>query len=128
MGMTGATMDQQKILVVDDEPDILRLVEVHSWDASTVVVCASDGDQAISMARREHPRAILLDNRMPGGGGPATLARLKSDPDTADTPVILMTALARDSDLTIPPGFAGVIPKPFDPLTLSEKIRSILRS
>jgi two-component system OmpR family response regulator len=121
-------MNQElKILVVDDEPDILRLVEVvlgtaHEWD----VVCASDGDEAVSLARSERPAAILLDGRMPGGGGRETLARLKDDPDTRDTPVILMTALARESDTTVPPGFAGVIAKPFDPMTLSQRIRAIL--
>lgn len=115
----------EKILVVDDEPDILRLVEVvlaGDWK----VLCASDGEQALDVARRELPRAILLDGRMPGGGGAATLARLRQNSTTRDTPVILMTAMARDSDTTVPPGFAGVIAKPFDPTTLTQQIRDIL--
>ena len=125
--MIGGLME--KILVVDDEPAILRLVEVvleasHEWD----VLCASDGDQAVEVAQREHPRAILLDGRMPGGGGAATLERIRTDPAMRDTPVILMTALANESDTTVPPGFAGVIAKPFDPLTLPEQIRAILAS
>lgn len=118
-----------KILVVDDEPDILRLVEVvlestREW----AVLCASDGDQALDIARREHPRAILLDGRMPGGGGVATLERLRREPPLRDTPVILMTALAPDGGDKAPPGFAGVIAKPFDPLTLPAQIRAILQS
>jgi CheY-like chemotaxis protein len=118
-----------KILVVDDEPDILRLVEVilegsHEW----TVVCAEDGDSALETARREHPAAILLDGRMPGGGGLATLVRLKDDPETRTTPVILMTALAQGAKPVVPPGFAGVIAKPFDPLTLAQQIRAILSS
>jgi len=122
-------MELQKILVVDDEPDILRLVEVilttsHEWD----VVCASDGEQALAAARREHPAAILLDARMPGGSGFETLERLREDPTTRATPVILMTALARGSDPAVPPGFAGVIAKPFDPITLPQQIRDILHS
>lgn len=117
-----------KILVVDDEPDILKLVEVvleasHEWS----VLCAADGDEAVAVARRERPKAILLDGRMPGGGGPATLERLRQDPGNRDTPVILMTALARGSDLGVPPGFAGVIAKPFDPITLPQQIRDILK-
>jgi CheY-like chemotaxis protein len=116
-----------KILVADDEPDMLRLVEVI-LESEWSVVCAEDGDTALDAARRERPAAILLDGRMPGGGGLATLARLKDDPETRDTPVILMTALAHGSKPLIPPGFAGVIAKPFDPLTLPQQIRAILAS
>ncbi len=122
-------MEQRKILVVDDEPDILRLVEViltssQEWS----VVCASDGAQALAVARSEHPAAILLDARMPGGSGFETLERLRQEPATRATPVILMTALARGSDPAVPPGFAGVIAKPFDPITLPHQIRDILQS
>ena len=127
--MPVAKMELRKILIVDDEPDILRLVEVvlegsNEWN----VLCASDGDQALAIAKREHPVAILLDGRMPGPGGNGfeTLQRLRGDPETSETPVILMSALARGSDRAIPPGFAGVISKPFDPLTLPQQIRAIL--
>jgi two-component system OmpR family response regulator len=125
--MDAIPSQSDKILVVDDEPDILQLVQVvleasHEWQ----VVCASDGDEAMTAALRERPSVILLDNRMPGGGGLETLQRLRSTPGMGDTPVILMTALARGSDPTIPAGFAGVIAKPFDPLTLGQRIRDIL--
>jgi CheY-like chemotaxis protein len=118
-----------KILVVDDEPDILRLVEVVLEGSSEwTVLTASDGEEAIAIAKREHPVAILLDGRMPGPGGSGfdTVERLRSDPETSGTPVILMSALARGSDPAIPAGFAGVIAKPFDPLTLPQQIRDIL--
>jgi len=127
--MPVAKMEQRKILVVDDEPDILRLVEViltssREW----FVLCASDGEQALVVARSEQPEAILLDARMPGGSGFETLERLRAEPATRATPVILMTALARGSDPAVPPGFAGVIAKPFDPITLPQQIRDILQS
>ncbi|HEY2368744.1 MAG TPA: response regulator [Polyangiaceae bacterium] len=122
-------MALSKILIVDDEPDILRLVEVilegtSEWD----VLTASDGEEALTLAKREHPAVILLDGRMPGPGGSGfdTLERLRRDPDTSSVPVILMSALAHGSDPAIPPGFAGVIGKPFDPLTLPKQIRDIL--
>jgi CheY-like chemotaxis protein len=122
-------MALSKILIVDDEPDILRLVEVilegtREWD----VLTASDGEQALALAKREHPVVILLDGRMPGPGGSGfdTLERLRRDPDTSSVPVILMSALAHGSNPAIPPGFAGVIAKPFDPLTLPKQIRDIL--
>lgn len=122
-------MEMRKILVVDDEPDILRLVEVilmasQEWS----VVTACDGQQALDVARREQPQAILLDARMPNSNGFQTLERLREEPSTRATPVILMTALARGSDPAVPPGFAGVIAKPFDPITLPQQIRDILKS
>ncbi len=127
--MPVAEMARRKILVVDDEPDILRLVEVvlessQEWS----VVCANDGSEALEIARRERPSAILLDARMPGGSGFETLERRRAQSDTSATPVILMTALARGSDRAVPPGFAGVIAKPFDPITLPQQIRDILKS
>ncbi len=127
--MPVAEMALKKILIVDDEPDILRLVEVilegtREWS----VVCATDGIQALEVARRERPHAILLDGRMPGSDGFETLERLRAEPNTSATPVILMTALARGSDQAVPPGFAGVIAKPFDPITLPKQIRDILKS
>jgi CheY-like chemotaxis protein len=127
--MPVATMNTptQKILVVDDEPDILKLVQVILEGTSEwSVLCAESSSAALDMARREHPAAILLDARMPGDDGFTTLARLHADPDTTETPVILMTALAQRSNPSVPPGFAGVIAKPFDPLKLPQQIRSIL--
>ncbi len=117
-------MELRKILVVDDEPDLLRLLEVilsREW----TVLCAPDGEQAIALAKREHPAVILLDGLMPKATGPETLELLRKDPDMRAIPVILMTAMTRE-DRATPAGFAGVIAKPFDPLTLPQQIRDIL--
>ncbi len=118
-----------KILIVDDEPDILELVtfileETAEWH----VVSATNGDEAITVARREQPDVILLDGHMPGRDGVSTLAGLRSDPVTHATPVILITASLRRADRTIPPGFSGVIAKPFDPVALPQQIRGFLTS
>ena len=123
--MPGAKLD--KILIVDDEPDILRLVAVvlegtGEWS----VLTASDEKSALEIARQERPIAILLDARMPDSDGFAIFERLQAEATTRDTPVILMTALAQRSNPSVPPGFAGVIPKPFDPDTLGPQIRAIL--
>ncbi len=114
-----------KILVVDDQPDILDIVELVLEGEEWSVFRAGDSDQALVLAKRERPAAILLDARMPTGDGFATLARLRDEPTTRATPVILMTAL---SHTDVPPGFAGVITKPFDPLELPHRIRRILSS
>lgn len=116
-----------KILIVDDEPDILELVtfileETAEWH----VMSATTGDEAIAVARREGPQVILLDGHMPGRDGASTLACLRSDPVTRATPVILITASLRRTDRSIPPGFSGVIAKPFDPVALPQQIRGFL--
>jgi CheY-like chemotaxis protein len=115
-------LSNPKILVVDDEPDIRHLIEVvlqasQRWN----VLSADCGDQAIEIAARERPSLILLDRRMPNGDGLTTLLRLREDPRTRDTPVILMTANVQG----VPPGFAGVITKPFDPFTLLTRVATI---
>jgi CheY-like chemotaxis protein len=80
------------------------------------------------MACAERPDAILLDVMMPDLDGPATLRRLQDDPRTSDIPVILLTAKAHDADrrsfATL--GAAGMLTKPFDPMTLSKQVTAIL--
>ncbi|MFZ6184235.1 response regulator [Nannocystis pusilla] len=118
-----------KVLLVDDEPDIRRigqlsLERVGRWQ----VAVAASGAEALAVAARERPDVILLDVMMPVDDGPTTLARLRERPDTADIPVIFMTAkvlpheLQRWREL----GAAGTIPKPFDPMTLPDEVRRVL--
>ncbi|NNE35049.1 MAG: response regulator, partial [Rhodothermales bacterium] len=89
------------------------------------VVTVSSGSEAIERAAAESPDLILIDVMMPEMDGPATLARLREQEPTAETPVIFLTAsseIDRFRDL----GVAGVIAKPFDPLTLPDEVRKIL--
>ena len=85
-------------------------------------MCATDGAQA----PRSRAASILTPYCWTvaclAGAASKTLERLRAEPDTSATPVILMTALARGSDQAVPPGFAGVIGKPFDPITLPQQI------
>jgi CheY-like chemotaxis protein len=117
------------ILLIDDEADIrevaaLCLEVVGGWRVSST----SDGVGGIAVARAERPDAILLDVMMPGLDGPATLTRLRGDPLTRDIPVILLTAKAQGADrrrlATL--DVAGVLTKPFDPMTLTDQIAAIL--
>jgi CheY-like chemotaxis protein len=118
-----------KVLLVDDEPDIrlmagLSLERVGRW----TVVQAASGQQAIERARAERPDVILLDVMMPDLDGPGTFLRLRQDPDTADIPVIFMTAKAQRHEVQRLAGLgaAGIIPKPFDPMTLPHTVRGIV--
>jgi CheY-like chemotaxis protein len=117
------------VLLVDDDPDIrsigrLSLESVGGW----TVLQAASGAEALDIARRSPPDVILLDVMMPGMDGPATLAALRADPDTARIPVIFITARLQPNDLGhyMSLGVAGVIPKPFDPMRLAGEVRAMV--
>lgn len=115
--------------MVDDD-ELLREVAkaslelVGGWRVST----AASGAEARRRATTEQPDAILLDVMMPGLDGPTTLAGLRADASTRGIPVIFLTAKVASEDL--PDwrrlGLAGVIPKPFDPMTLAADIADLL--
>jgi CheY-like chemotaxis protein len=119
----------QHILVVDDEDDIREVAAtsleiVGGWRVSS----AASGAEAIASALAERPDAILLDVMMPGVDGPATFERLQADARTRQIPVILLTAKAHTSDRRRLEqiGVAGLLTKPFDPMTLSDQVTAIL--
>lgn len=116
-------------MLVDDEELIrevaeVSLVKVGGWE----VLTASSGEEGLHMAVGEHPDAILLDVMMPGLDGPGTLARLKADPATATIPVVFLTAKVRQSEQQqwIDLGAAGVLVKPFDPMSLADQVAEVL--
>lgn len=122
-------MSQKHILLVDDDRDIrevatLSLEAIGGWRVSS----ASGGSQGVELARSERPDVILLDVMMPDIDGPATVQRLREDPDTRDIPVIFLTAKAKSADQLgfSKLGVAGVLTKPFDPMTLADQIATIL--
>ena len=92
---------RSKILVVDDEPLNVDLLEAHLCMAYDVVT-ASSGEEAIEKVKAEKPDIILLDIMMPGMDGYEVSKRLKSDPDTRFIPIILVTALSEVSDQVVP--------------------------
>ena len=85
-----------KILLVDDEPDILELVGYHLRREGYTVFPAPDGEQGIEIAVRETPSLIILDVMMPGMDGMATCERLRQIPRLKDKPEVFLTALAED--------------------------------
>lgn len=120
-----------RILYIEDEPDIreiaiLSLREVGGF----VVATASSGREALGMAATFGPDVILLDVMMPGMDGPETLRELRKKPETAQTPVIFMTAKVQSHEVGSyrKLGAVDVIPKPFDPMTLADQVREILRA
>lgn len=120
----------KRILIIDDEDDIrdvvaLALETVAAWQ----VLGASSGLEGVSSATQTQPDAILLDVSMPNQDGIATFEQLRANPTTQSIPTILLTAQVQEidrrrfADLNI----AGVIAKPFDPLTLAMTIAEILQ-
>lgn len=122
-------MPIQKVLMVDDEPDIRKiglvsLRSVGKW----ATVSASSGEEALTLAAQEKPDLILLDVMMPGMTGPDVLVKLRQQPETASIPVIFMTAKVQRTEIDgyLALGAAGVISKPFDPMLLPQQIRAIV--
>jgi DNA-binding response OmpR family regulator len=93
------TRAKKRVLVADDDPTILKIVAVNLRAEEMEVVTASDGDLAHEFASTQPFDLIVLDIAMPGHDGLSILRTLKGDPGTAQTPVILLTARAADSDI-----------------------------
>jgi CheY-like chemotaxis protein len=122
-------MTPVRVLHVDDEPDIREVVEMSlGLDPGFSTRNCSSGQEALGVAADWVPDIILLDVMMPVMDGAATLARLQGNPLTVDIPVIFMTARAqsRELDLFRSLGAVGVIPKPFDPMTLAASVRAYI--
>ena len=123
-------MTNTRILHVDDEPDIREVVELSlGLDPHFTVQACGSGEEALAAAAAWMPDLILLDVMMPVMDGPATLVRLRENAKTAGIPVIFMTARAqaREVDRFRSLGAVGVIPKPFDPMTLAASVRSYVQ-
>lgn len=117
-----------KVLCADDEEDILAIVQIClEMLPDLQVVCCRDGATAIAEAHRLQPDLVVLDVMMPGMDGPTAMRAIKADPQLKDTPVILMTARVQSAEIDryLEMGAAGVIPKPFDPMTLANRIVSL---
>lgn len=110
----------KKILIVDDQPDIRRLIQLTLGKRYEIVE-ASDGASALAMLARLQPEAVILDIMMPGAlDGFAVLERIKSAPDTRATFVVMVTARGQAGDLeaATAAGADGYLIKPFSPLQL----------
>jgi len=118
----------KRICYVEDEPDIRAVAEfaLIQLGGFTVQLCES-GQRAIDNAPAFKPDLILLDVMMPGLDGIETFARLKEIPAIEATPIVFMTAKAMQDEVEryLSLGAAGVISKPFDPLTLPAQLREI---
>jgi len=119
----------KKILIVDDEEKVRKLVEVTLSIAELEIMHASSGDEALRIAQKAKPDIILLDIMMPGRlDGYDVCSLLKKDPDTMDIYIIMLTAKGQkvDKERGLALGADDYIVKPFSPMELMDKINSIL--
>jgi CheY-like chemotaxis protein len=117
-----------KILIAEDERDIRDLITFTLGFAGFEVVAASNGEEAVNLAKQEIPDLILMDVRMPRMTGYEACALLKLDPKLKDIPVIFLSAKGQDSEIQtgLQAGAADYLLKPFAPDQLTERIQTVL--
>ena len=127
--MTETSASSERILVVDDEPDIVALVAYHLAKAGYSVSTATTGPDGLAIARREKPALIVLDLMLPGLSGLEVMEQLQSDAATNRIAVLMLTARREESDrikgLTL--GADDYLTKPFSPPELVLRVAAILR-
>jgi diguanylate cyclase (GGDEF)-like protein len=119
----------ERILIADDDADILRFVEVNLSLEGFEILTASDGEDAFKQAITELPDLVLLDVMMPKMDGFEVCQRLRDDPRTSNLSIIMITAksLSADKVVGLSAGADDYITKPFDPIELVARVKSTLR-
>jgi two-component system phosphate regulon response regulator PhoB len=127
--MTAAPPTAERVLVVDDEPEIVALVAYHLAKAGYRVATASSGQDALEVARRERPALIVLDLMLPGMSGFDVLEQLRGDDATRDVAVLMLTARREEPDRIrgLSLGADDYLTKPFSPAELVLRVAAILR-
>lgn len=122
-------MPKEKILVVDDEEDIVELIRYNMAKEGYKIIGVTTGEQAISKARSELPDLVLLDLMLPGVDGLEVCKILKADDKTAHIPIVMLTAKGEEADIVtgLELGADDYITKPFSPKVLIARIRTVLR-
>ena len=120
--------DKKRILIVDDERDIVKALTIRLNRAGYEVVTAFDGAQGIFMAHKEKPDLVILDIRMPAGNGFSVAEKLKESEDTVAVPVIFLTGSpeTNSEEKAIALGARFYVKKPYDPEELLDAIERAL--
>lgn len=124
----GADVNE-RILVVDDDKQIVRLIESYLSQSGFRVTTAFDGEAALHAIRREKPDLVVLDLMLPGRDGKDVTRTVRADPDLAALPVIMLTARVTDTDkiVGLELGADDYITKPFNPAEVVARVRAVLR-
>ena len=125
--MVNAT--REHILVIEDEPDILELIQYNLEREGYRTTGCLNGEQGLQKAQQEEPSLILLDLMLPGLSGIEVCRRLKSDPSTKQIGVIMVSAKGEEEDVVhgLEVGADDYVPKPFRPKILLARVKAVLR-
>jgi phosphate regulon transcriptional regulator PhoB len=123
------TSPGQKILVVEDEPDIRKLVQYNLAQERFKVLEAEDGEQALKILQRDRPHLVILDLMLPGLSGLELCKILRERPETSQLPILMLTAKAGEADKVVglEMGADDYLAKPFSPREMVARVRAILR-
>ena len=118
----------KKALIVEDHPDLLEVLTLQLEKMGFAVVSANTGMEGVTKAVEEKPQLILMDIMMPGMDGREATHRIRSNQETKDIPILVITALTKESQLRecIKAGCNNYIVKPFTPEKLLKKIQTVL--
>ena len=119
----------RRILVVDDDREVVRLIRAYLEQAGFEVLAAYDGDTAVHVIRRERPDLLLLDLMLPGKDGWAITRLVRAEPALAHTPIIMLTARVDDTDkiVGLELGADDYVTKPYNPREVVARVRARLR-
>ncbi|MBU1852056.1 MAG: response regulator [Candidatus Omnitrophica bacterium] len=122
--------EKNRILVVDDETNLVKAIEIRLKQANYEVLTAGDGIEGLEKAKKERPDLILLDVLMPGMDGYQTLVELKALDETKSIPVVMLTAKGQVEDVVTAQGMGAddYVVKPYNFIILLEKIRNLLNT
>ena len=123
-------MPDNIVLVVDDDPVILKLLEVNFEMEGFTVLVAHDGEEGIEVARSNQPDVVVSDIMMPKKSGLELVVALKGDTSTSEIPIILLSAKAQNADVRtgLEAGADDYVTKPFEPLDLVDRVNRLLET
>ena len=121
--------DRSTVLIADDDADILELLQTVLERAGYGPIAAADGEEALRLARERLPRACILDVVMPGLGGLDVLRALRSGAETADIPVLMLSASVQNPDVeaALKAGANDYLTKPFSYTELLDRLTRVLQ-
>ena len=122
-------MQKEKILIVDDEEDLVKLVKYHLERDGYKALSAGNGEDALFLVRRERPELVVLDIMLPKIDGLEVCKKIKADPSLENTAIVMVTAKGEESDIMagLKLGADDYVTKPFSPKELVARVQAVLR-
>ena len=122
-------MGRSKIVVIEDEPDIVEVMCYNLQREGYQVSSATRGDEGLELVRNQSPSLVILDLMLPGMDGLSVCQQIKSDPLTRSTPIIIVSAKGEESDVVIGLGLGAddYMAKPFSPREMLARVKAVLR-